>query len=140
MALVGNLGYISLLIQFLLLIVLLSGFVSVSGKKIKSHCRIMNTAVVLQVISVLIFMTVQMSSFAGFGFGSTSLGALIWLHHLAGLLVFMLAIYIYMALKGRSKFLGNPYKWMRVTFYLWILVFIAGVSIYLELWQGIRIL
>lgn len=140
MALVGNLGFTSLVVQFLLLLVVLFGFSSVSGKKINRHCRIMNTAVVLQVISVLIFMTVQMSSFVGLNFGGTSLGVLIWLHHLAGLLVFMLAVYIYMALKGRLKFLGSPYKWMKVTFYLWILVFVGGVIIYLELWQGIRIL
>ncbi|MBN2110691.1 MAG: hypothetical protein JW705_06345 [Methanosarcinaceae archaeon] len=108
----------------------------VSGGQSEKHCRTISLAVSLQLISVLIFMSSAMSSFPGSDLSSTSLSLLMWLHHLAGIAVFLLAIYIRLALSGKMTFLGDPYRWMKVTLAIWILTFVGGVLIYLELWQG----
>ncbi|TGC10734.1 hypothetical protein [Methanolobus halotolerans] len=140
MALADSMGFVSIVIQFLLLLMMIFAVRSVSGRQIDRHCKIVNLAVVLQLISVMIFMTAPMSSLLRLNIGGTVLGALIWIHHLGGLTVFLLAVYINMALNGNLKFLGNPYKWMRITLVVWILTFTGGVLIYLHIWQQITLI
>ena len=137
---VANMGFFSLVIQFLLLLMVLFAVRLVSGGQSEKHCRIISLAIVLQLISVLVFMSSAMSSFMEYNFGSTFLAALIWLHHLAGIAVFLFAIYIRLALSGKMIFLGDPYRWMKITLATWILTFIGGVLVYLYLWQGITLI
>ncbi|WP_406656723.1 DUF420 domain-containing protein [Methanolobus sp. ZRKC2] len=135
-----DMGFLSLIIQFLLLLMVLFGVSLISKGQSGKHCKIISLAVILQLISVLIFMSAEMASFLEYNFGSTFLVVLLWLHHLAGISVFLLVIYIRLALSGRMMFLGNPYRWMKITLVIWILTFIGGVMIYLYVWQGIRLI
>ncbi len=57
----------------------------------------------------------------------------LWVHHIAGILVVLLVIYIDLAVKGSVHFLGEPYKLMRPVALLWFLALSGGIHIYLSL-------
>ena len=133
-----NQAFLNLLLQLLVIVVLVAA-VYQKRKSIKNHCRLTSVAVLLQLFSIIAFMFPSMSTLSDIGIGS-SLQTRLYLHHFAGLLVVFLSIYIKFAVDGRIKRIVNPYKLMKVTLALWLLVFIGGIGLYLSLWEGISIL
>jgi putative membrane protein len=51
--------------------------------------------------------------------------------------VVLLVIYINLAVRGSVRFLGEPYRLMKPTLLLWILVLLGGAFIYLGLYPPI---
>lgn len=134
-----NQAFANLLLQFLSVIVLAVAVSQVSKDPMRKHCRLVNVAVLLQLLSIIAFMFPSMSTLLEIGVGS-SLQTQMGLHHLAGLVVIVFSIYIKLAVDGRIKSIVNPFNLMKITLALWIVVFMGGISLYLSLWQGISLL
>ncbi|WP_406659688.1 hypothetical protein V7O66_07505 [Methanolobus sp. ZRKC3] len=134
--LLENANILSLIVQFAIILLVILAVLLASRGKTAQHCKLVSIAVLAQIISILVFMSPVMSDFLNYGFGSRLLIAQIWIHHLAGIGVIMLVVYINLAMKGKTKVLGNVFRLMKITFALWILVFMGGQVIYLALWHG----
>ncbi|WP_340818880.1 hypothetical protein [Methanolobus sp. WCC4] len=134
-----NQAFANLLLQVLSVLVLAVAVSQVTKDPMRKHCRLVTVAVLLQFLSILVFMFPSMSTLLEIGIGS-SLQTQMSLHHLAGLAVVIFSVYIKLAVDGRIKRIVNPYILMKITLALWIVVFIGGLSLYLSLWQGILLL
>lgn len=135
----GNTNILSLLAQFIIIVLVIAAVLLPSRGKAVQHCKIMSIALVLQIVSILIFMSPVMSDFLQYGFGTRLLISQMWLHHLGGIAIVLLVLYINLAMKGKVKFLGDNFRLMKLTFALWILIFIGGMILYMTLWHGISI-
>jgi uncharacterized membrane protein YozB (DUF420 family) len=136
----GNGNILSVFIQLLVIVLVVFAVSLVSRGNTVQHCKTMRIALFLQIISILIFMYPVMSDFLELGFGTRSLITQMWLHHLGGVVVVLLVVYINMAMKGKVKFMGDNIRLMKITFLLWLLIFIGGIILYLALWHGISLL
>jgi len=128
---IGNIG----LQFFILLLLALSSYLARS-KKVKPHCSLMGTALFLQLLTIVFVMSPSFSALSGIQI-SSQLMLELWVHHIAGLLVMLLVIYINLAVKGSMKFLGEPYRLMRPVALLWFLVLLGGMHIYISLYSAL---
>lgn len=131
---IGILGKIGLQL-FILLLVICSSYMAHS-KKVKLHCSLMGVAFFLQVITIAFVMSPSLLSLLRMTL-SDNLLVKLWVHHITGLLVMILVVYINLAVKGSVRFLGEPYRLMRPAALLWIVVFLGGIFIYLNLYSTI---
>lgn len=127
----GNIG-----LQLFILLLLTFSFYQAHSKKQKHHCSLMRAALLLQFLSIVFVMFPSFSYFSGMPLSDQFLFGL-WVHHIAGLLVVLLVIYINLAVRGSVRFLGEPYRLMKPTLLLWILVLLGGAFIYLGLYPPI---
>ncbi|MGB3908421.1 MAG: hypothetical protein WBL02_08325 [Methanomethylovorans sp.] len=119
-------------LQFFILLLLIFSSYMAHSKKIKVHCSLMGTALILQLITIIFVMLPTFSALSEMQIsGQLLLG--LWVHHIAGILVVLLVIYIDLAVKGSVHFLGEPYKLMRPVALLWFLALFGGIHIYLSL-------
>lgn len=119
-------------LQFFILLLLIFSSYMAHSKKIKVHCSLMGTALILQLITIVFVMLPTFSALSEMQIsGQLLLG--LWVHHIAGILVVLLVIYIDLAVKGSVHFLGEPYKLMRPVALLWFLALFGGIHIYLSL-------
>ncbi|WP_367343700.1 hypothetical protein [Methanomethylovorans sp.] len=129
-AVTGVLPHIEL--QFFILLLLIFSSYMAHSKKIKVHCSLMGTALILQLVTIVFVMLPTFSALSEMQIsGQLLLG--LWVHHIAGILVVLLVIYIDLAVKGSVHFLGEPYKLMRPVALLWFLALSGGIHIYLSL-------
>ena len=128
---IGNIG----LQLFILLLLAFSSYLARS-KKVKLHCSLMGTALFLQLLTIVFVMSPSFSALSGIQI-SSQLMLELWVHHIAGLLVMLLVIYINLAVKGSMKFLGEPYRLMRPVALLWFLVLLGGMHIYISLYSAL---
>lgn len=128
---VGNIG-----LQFFILLLLAFSFYQAHFKKQKHHCNLMRAALFLQLLSIVFVMFPSFSSLSGMPL-SDQLLLKLWAHHIGGLLVVLLVIYINLAVRGSVRFLGEPYRLMKPTLLLWIVVLLGGAFIYLGLYPPI---
>lgn len=113
-----------------LFILLLLGFSSYQArsKKIKLHCSLMGSALFLQLLTIVFAMYPSFSALARMQI-SSQLMFILWIHHIAGILVMLLVIYINLAVQGSARLLGEPYRLMRPVALLWFLVLLGGMYI-----------
>ncbi len=137
MSIIETSNILSLFVQFIVITLVIVAALQVSRGKTALHCKLMSIALIMQVVSILIFMSPVMSDFLQYGFGSRALITQIWLHHLGGIAVVLLVLYINLSMKGKMKFLGNNFRLMKITFWLWLILFAGGMLLYLALWHGI---
>lgn len=124
----GNIG-----LQLLILLLLALSSYMAHSKKVKPHCSLMGIALFLQLLTIVFVMSPSLSSVSGIQI-SNQLFLELWIHHIAGLLVMLLVMYINLAVKGSIRFLGDPYRLMRPVALLWFVVFLGGMHIYLSLY------
>ena len=130
-AIIGNIG-----LQFFILLLLVFSSYMAHSKKMKIHCSLMGVALFLQLLTIVFVMFPSFSAFSGMQISSQLLVEL-WVHHIAGLLVMLLVIYINLAVKGSVHFLGEPYRLMRPVALLWFLVLLGGMHIYISLYPAL---
>lgn len=119
----------NLVLQIIILLMLIFSFDLIKKRKINTHCNLISIALLLEIISIIIFMRFNNSSYESLGqFFYISL----WAHHLLGLLVIVLIIYIILRTKNIIKF-GSSYKLMKPAFILWFIVLMGGFILYLKL-------
>lgn len=127
----GIFGHIGL--QFFILLLLAVSSYLARYRKAKIHCNLMGTALFLQLLTIVFVMSPSFSALSGMSI-SDQLRLELWVHHIAGLLVMLLVIYINLAVKGHVRFLGEPYRLMRPIALLWFLVLLGGMHIYISLY------
>ncbi|MBC7085985.1 MAG: hypothetical protein H5T43_06445 [Methanomethylovorans sp.] len=129
--LLGIFGNISL--QFFIFLLLVLSTYAAHSKRTKYHCSVIGIAFFLQLFTILLIMYPSFSSITGMSISNRLLTEL-WIHHIAGFLVMLLIIYINLSVKGYVHFLGDPYRLMKPTLLLWIIVMLGGVFIYISLY------
>ncbi|WP_321418103.1 hypothetical protein [uncultured Methanomethylovorans sp.] len=120
---------------FILLLLAFSSYMAHS-KKVQLHCSLMGIALFLQVLTIFFVMSPSLSSVSGIQI-SNQLFLELWVHHITGLLVLLLVLYINLAVKGYVRFLGEPYRLMKPVALLWFVVFLGGIHIYTRLYSGL---
>src|SRR6056297_861271 len=103
MSIIETSNILSLFVQFIVITLVIVAALQVSRGKTALHCKLMSIALIMQVVSILIFMSPVMSDFLQYGFGSRALITQIWLHHLGGIAVVLLVLYINLSMKGKMK-------------------------------------
>ena len=121
-------------LQLLILLLLVLSSYMAHSKKVKPHCSLMGLALFLQLLTIFFVMSPSLSSVSGIQISDQLLLEL-WVHHIAGLLVMLLVMYINLAVKSSMRFLGDPYRLMRPVALLWFVVFLGGMHIYLSLYS-----
>ncbi len=121
-------------LQLLILLLLVLSSYMAHSKKVKPHCSLMGLALFLQLLTIFFVMSPSLSSVSGIQISDQLLLEL-WVHHIAGLLVMLLVMYINLAVKSSIRFLGDPYRLMRPVALLWFVVFLGGMHIYLSLYS-----
>jgi len=129
----GNTSDLNLLLQIIIIIIIFVG--AKSGKEktresLKTHRRIMTAAVVLNAIGFLLVMGPSFVSYfftplpnlSTIGIVSTAL------HAIFGSTAEILGIAFVINKKPK-----NVRLWMRITKWLWVIAFILGVSLYLQI-------
>jgi uncharacterized membrane protein YozB (DUF420 family) len=120
---------LNLVLQLVLLVLLLAGFIlgrRKTGSSLKMHGRLMKVLVVLNALSILLFMGPSLLTNLGpavdevftFGFPLTLF------HHSIGLIAEVLGAVLVL-----RKF-GNVRLWMRTTFLLWSAALLSGIGFY----------
>lgn len=120
----------NLVTQLALIAVLGGAFYLAREKKLKKHCTVMRVAVPVQILAVLGIMFPSMDRFIE----HTQIGPLfqaeILIHHMLGLSVLALWIYINLIFLG---FLSLKFKlrtMMRLALTFWVVTLILGLHIY----------
>jgi hypothetical protein len=122
---------INLAIQVLLIAAVIFAAIMAKRKHFARHCTIMKIAVVMQVLSILVFMLLPMISYAKYEKGNTLLMVELWVHHSLGLVVIISWITILaIRITARTWRLAT----MRLAFTSWILTMIIGLHLYATIW------
>ena len=119
---------------FLLLTVLVAGYLARFRRKLKVHCLILRIAVPAQIVSIFAIMLPAMLGYVHRGDRTQLFNILMLIHHSLGLAVIALWIYINLRFQGVIKHVGKLAIPMRFAFFLWITVLILGIYLYLVTW------
>lgn len=127
----GNIG-----LQLFILMLLAFSAYQARSKKMKIHCNLMAAALFLQLLTIVFVMSPSFLAHSGMQI-SIQLLLELWVHHIAGILVMLLVIYINLAVKGSMHFLGEPYRLMKPVALLWFLVLLGGMHISISLYPDL---
>ena len=126
---------INLVLQCLLLLfVIYGGYLAKIRHQYKIHCRILRIATVLQIISIAAIMLPAMLGYIHRGDRNSLFNTAMWIHHILGLLVVALWVYINLVFQGVIKGFVKLAIPMRLAFFLWIIVLMLGIYLYLVTW------
>jgi putative membrane protein len=134
-----NLFYLDLFLQVIVIILLIFAVKKAYTNPYNKHCKFITMAIAVQILSVLIFMVPSMYSLSGIMM-TGSFTSLMYLHHILGLIVIVLSMYIKLAFTGKIPSPVPPLKIMKPTLILWILTLVGGFTLYLALWRGVSII
>ena len=126
---------INLILQCALFIALLTaGYFARFRHKLKIHCLVMRIAIPVQIASIAAIMLPAILGYIQRGNRTPIFNTAMLIHHILGLTVIVLWVYINLVfqgiVKGRDK-LAIP---MRFAFFLWIIVLLLGVYLYVVTW------
>lgn len=126
---------INLVLQcFLLLTVLIAGYLARFRRNLQIHCLILRIAVPAQIVSIFAIMLPAMLGYIHRGNRSPLFNTAMLVHHILGLVVIVLWIYINLVFQRVIKWIGKLAIPMRFTFFLWITVLLLGIYLYLVTW------
>jgi putative membrane protein len=129
---------INLIVQILLMVaVFVAAYIAKVKRQLIRHCTIMRVAVIVQIVTIVVFMLPPM-----LGFIRNDVSGLIFrlevpVHHVLGLVVVALWIYINIAFKRIIKTRARLVLLMRLAFISWLVTLILGLHIYLLLRVGV---
>lgn len=131
---VKTLAVINLLVQLLLIVIVSIAVFHAKKRELGRHCTIMRGAVSVQVIAILVVMLPSMLGYIwnespGILFSTEMLA-----HHLLGLAVVLLWIYINLLFMGKVRGKIRLATIMRYALALWILSLILGLHMYILIW------
>jgi hypothetical protein len=118
----------------LLLTVLAAGYLAKFRHNLKTHCLILRVAIPLQILAIAAIMLPAMLGYIHKGDRTALFNTAMWIHHVLGLSVVGLWIYINLVFQGIIKGSGRPVISMRWAFSLWIIVLLMGIYLYLVTW------
>ena len=118
----------------MLLTVLAAGYLAKFRRNLKTHCLILRVAIPLQILAIAAIMLPAMLGYIHRGDRTALFNMAMWIHHMLGLGVVGLWIYINLVFQGRIKSPGRLAIQMRWAFFLWIIVLLIGIYLYLVTW------
>ena len=124
----------NLAIQLLLIIIVIVAAYLAKKRQLKIHCTIMMVAVPVQIIAIAGVMLPSMLGYVRYGQPGSFFNIEIWIHHILGLAVIALWIYMNLAFRRVIKILGRLVMPMRLAFVLWLLVLFMGLHLYVVIW------
>ena len=125
---------INLVIQLLLIITISVAAYLAKKRQLKNHCAIMMVAVPVQIIVIAGIMLPSMLGYVRYGQPSSLFNIEIWIHHILGLVVIALWIYINLVFRRVIKIRGRLVIPMRLAFVLWLMVLGMGLHLYVLIW------
>lgn len=120
----------NLITQMALLVVLSGAFYLARNKEFNRHCKVMRAAVPVQIIAVLGIMFPSMDMFIEHTQVEPLFKAEILMHHLLGLSVLALWIYINFVFLGFLSLKFRLRNIMRLALTFWVVTLILGLHIY----------
>lgn len=124
----------NLTVQLLLIIIVSAAAYLAKKRQLKKHCTIMMVAVPVQIVAIAGVMLPSMLGYVRYGQLGSSFNIEIWTHHVLGLAVIALWIYINLVFRGLIKIPGRLVIHMRLAFVLWLLVLFMGLHLYAVIW------
>ncbi|MFC1964670.1 hypothetical protein ACFLWG_01520 [Chloroflexota bacterium] len=124
----------NLIVQLLLIIIISVAAYLAKKRQLKIHCTIMMVAVPVQIIAIVSVMLPSMLGYVRYGQPGSLFNIEIWIHHILGLAVIALWIYINLVFRRVIKIRGRLVIPMRLAFVLWLLVLVMGLHLYVVIW------
>lgn len=118
----------------LLVVVIIAGYMAKFRHRLKEHCLILRLAVVLQIVSIAFIMLPAMLGYLHRNNRSELFNILMLVHHILGLIVIIIWVYINLVVQGIMRPVGKLTTAMRSAFFLWITVLLIGIYLYLVTW------
>lgn len=125
----------NLTVQLLLIILISVAAYLAKKRQLKKHCTIMMVAVPVQIIAIAGVMLPSMLGYVQYGQPYSFFNIEIWAHHILGLAVIALWIYINLVFRRLIKIRGRLVNHMRLAFVLWLLVLFTGLHLYIVIWM-----
>lgn len=125
-----TLAVANLAVQLILIAVLSGAFYLARKKKLEKHCTVMRVAVPVQIIAVLGIMLPSMDKYIKYAPIGPITQAEILIHHLLGLGVLALWIYINLIFLGFLHLKFKLRNIMRLALTFWVATLILGLHIY----------
>jgi hypothetical protein len=126
---------INLILQCVLIVaVLTAGYLAKIRHQFKAHCLMLRIAIPVQVAAIGAIMLPAMLGYIQRGNRTPFFNAAMLVHHILGLAVVALWVYINLVFQGTIKGFGELKIAMRSTFFLWIIVLLMGIYLYLVTW------
>jgi hypothetical protein len=94
----------------------------------------MMVAVPVQIIAIAGIMLPSMLGYVRYGQPSDFFNIEIWIHHILGLAVIALWIYINLVFRRIIKIRSRLVIPMRLAFALWVIVLVMGLHLYVLIW------
>ena len=124
----------NLAIQLLLIIIVSVAAYLAKKRQLRIHCTIMMVAVPVQIIAIAGIMLPSMLGYVRYGQPGSFFNIEIWIHHILGLAVIALWIYINLVFRRVIKIRHSLIIPMRLAFILWLLVLVMGLHLYALIW------
>ena len=126
---------INLILQCALFVTLLTaGYFARFRHKLKIHCLVMRIAIPVQIASIAAIMLPAMLGYIQRGNRTPIFNIAMLIHHILGLVVVALWVYINLVFQGIFKGREKLVIPMRLAFFLWIIVLLLGVYLYVVTW------
>jgi uncharacterized membrane protein YozB (DUF420 family) len=127
------LASINLAVQALLLVTILIAAYFARKQQLIRHCYIMRTAVIVQLLSIFSIMLPAMLGYVK-NPRQPAFQTEMLIHHSLAVLVILLWVYVNLAVMGRVKVFGRLATFMKIAFTTWVLVFLLGLYLYLQVY------
>jgi hypothetical protein len=126
----------NLVVQAVLIVAALGGATLAWRHRFSRHCLLMRTAIAAQILVIGIIMAPQLARYLGHWNGWSTFIVEIIVHHVFGLIVLGLWIYINLAFTGVVK-APRRYTWfMRSALASWLISLGLGIYLYGHIWRG----
>ena len=117
----------------LAVILVLAAYLARRGR-LQNHCAVMRIAVLVQILSIAVVMLPRLLGYVKNLQPTSTLSIEIWIHHLLGLAVVAIWVYVNLVMMGRIKKRGRLRSVMRLAFTLWLVSLGLGIHIYTSIW------
>lgn len=135
MVMTKGLATFNLVVQVVLIVAALTGATLAWRHKFGRHCLVMRVAIAAQIIVIGVIMAPQLARYLSHWSGFSTFMVEIIIHHVFGLIVLGLWIYINLAFTGVVK-APRSYTWfMRSALTSWLITLGLGIYLYWYIWR-----
>jgi hypothetical protein len=135
MSMTPTIALANLIIQVVLIVGALTGAYLARRRLFSRHCLSMRILVGVQILAIGLIMAPSLSRYVNNWSGFSRFTAEIIVHHVLGVVVLALWIYINLALTGVVKAPRRPRVFMRATLAVWLVSLALGVHLYVHIWR-----
>ncbi len=130
-----TIAFINLAVQVLIIVtVLTAAYLARKKRKFKNHCTIMRFVVPVQILSSIMIMFPSLIGQLEFGDRGPLFDAEAILHHTMGIAIFLIFIFVNLVLLRVIKIRVRLRLFMRTAFSLWMIAFLIGLHLFIQVW------